>query len=68
MRHDCAGCCKTGSEAAGWVVGDTDQFLGLTDAESEFIHMKLGLARELKERPCAPKYLKWVHLIRSSLL
>lgn len=40
-------------EAAGWVFGDANQFLGLTGAESEFIHMKLGLARELKERRLA---------------
>ena len=37
-------------EPAGWVVGDTDQFLGLTDAEAEFIHVKLSLAKELKDR------------------
>ena len=36
-------------EAAGWVVGDTDQFLGLTDAEAEFVHLKLCLAKELKD-------------------
>jgi len=39
--------------AAGWVVGDTEQFLGLSDAESEFIHLKLALARKLKDRRLA---------------
>ena len=31
-------------EAAGWVFGDADQFLGLTDAESAFIHMRFAIA------------------------
>jgi hypothetical protein len=30
-------------EDAGWVVGDTEEFLGLSEAESEFIRMKLAL-------------------------
>jgi predicted XRE-type DNA-binding protein len=40
-------------EDASWVVGDTEEFLGLSEAESEFIKMKLALARELKDRRLA---------------
>jgi predicted XRE-type DNA-binding protein len=40
-------------EAAGWVVGDAEEFLGLSEAESEFIKMKLALARNLKDRRLA---------------
>jgi ribosome-binding protein aMBF1 (putative translation factor) len=34
--------------AAGWKVGDTKEFLGLTDEESEIIELKLRLADALK--------------------
>jgi DNA-binding transcriptional regulator YiaG len=40
-------------ERAGWVVGDTAQFLQLTEEESRFLELKLALAtgvRELRER------------------
>ena len=38
---------------AGWVAGDTSEFLQLTKEESRFLDLKLGLAhgvRELRER------------------
>ena len=37
-------------EAKGWRLGDTKDFLGLSDEEMAFIEMKLALGRELKER------------------
>ena len=40
-------------EQAGWVVGDSQQFLQLTDEENRFLELKLALAngvRELRER------------------
>ena len=40
-------------ERAGWVVGDTSEFLHLTEEESRFLELKLALAsgvRELRER------------------
>ncbi|MEX2376113.1 MAG: helix-turn-helix transcriptional regulator [Dehalococcoidia bacterium] len=37
-------------EAAGWTTGDTKDFLELTDAEAEFIEMKLALAQDLRAR------------------
>ena len=40
-------------EAAGWVIGDSRDFLGLSAAEAEFIEMKRALANELKERRVA---------------
>jgi DNA-binding XRE family transcriptional regulator len=36
-------------EAAGWRVGDTREFLGLTSGEAEFVEIKLALARKLRE-------------------
>jgi len=36
--------------AGGWVVGDTKQFLGLTDEEAEFIELKIALVDALKAR------------------
>jgi hypothetical protein len=41
---------KTKLEAAGWTTGDAQDFLGLTDAEAEFIDMKLALAQDLRAR------------------
>lgn len=35
-------------ESEGWTTDDTREFLGLTDAEAEFIEMKLALADELR--------------------
>lgn len=40
-------------EAAGWRTGDARDFLDLTEAEAEFIEMKLALAQELRERRVA---------------
>ena len=37
-------------EAAGFSVGDTQTFLGLSDAEMALVDMKLALARELRAR------------------
>ncbi len=40
-------------ERAGWVVGDSAQFLQLSEEENRFIELKLALAtgvRELRER------------------
>src|SRR5687768_14876154 len=37
-------------EAAGFTVGDTQTFLGLSDAEMAVVDMKLALARELRAR------------------
>lgn len=37
-------------EEAGWSVGDAEQFLGLTRAESAFIEIKLALSTLLRER------------------
>src|SRR5437588_9994859 len=36
-------------EAAGWRVGDTRDFLGLTSSESQFVEIKLALARKLRQ-------------------
>jgi len=35
---------------AGWTIGDTRDFLELTDAEADFIEMKLALAQDLRAR------------------
>ena len=35
-------------EAAGWEVGDAQDFLELSDAEAAFIDMKLALAEDLR--------------------
>ena len=37
-------------EADGWVFGDAQSFLGLSDAEMDYIDLALGLARALKQR------------------
>lgn len=37
-------------EADGWQIGDAQDFLGLADAEAEFIEMKLALAEDLRAR------------------
>lgn len=37
-------------EEDGWVFGDTQSFLGLSDAEMDYIDLALGLARALKQR------------------
>lgn len=37
-------------EAAGWKVGTVQEFLGLSDAEAEFVEMKVALALALRAR------------------
>ena len=37
-------------EAAGWQVGDATDFLGLTQAESELVEIKLRLAAAVQQR------------------
>lgn len=37
-------------EADGWVFGDAQSFLGLSDAEIDYIDLALGLARALRQR------------------
>jgi DNA-binding XRE family transcriptional regulator len=37
-------------EAAGWRVGSTQEFLGLSAAEAAFIELKIALSDKLKER------------------
>ena len=37
-------------EAAGWKIGSVDEFLELSQAEAEFIELKLSLSQNLKER------------------
>jgi predicted XRE-type DNA-binding protein len=41
---------KARLEAAGWKVGDTQDFLNLSEAEADFIEMKLALAEDLRAR------------------
>ena len=36
-------------EAGGWKMGNAEDFLGLSPAESEYIDVKLALSRKLKE-------------------
>jgi DNA-binding XRE family transcriptional regulator len=36
-------------EAKGWKLGNADEFLGLTKAESEYIEMKMALSKALAE-------------------
>ena len=36
-------------EASGWRVSDTQEFLGLTAGEAEFVEIKLSLAQRLRE-------------------
>ena len=37
-------------EAAGWAVGSTKEFLGLSDADAALIELKLTLSRSLRDR------------------
>lgn len=37
-------------EAAGWKVGSTEEFLGLSPAESELVELRLRLSDKLKQR------------------
>jgi predicted XRE-type DNA-binding protein len=40
---------RTRLEAAGWRVGDTSDFLGLTAEEAAFVELKLALADYLRD-------------------
>jgi DNA-binding XRE family transcriptional regulator len=42
-------------EATGWKLGTASEFLGLTKQETEFVEMKLALARGLRRRRNARK-------------
>jgi len=55
-------------EAAGWRVGTTADFLGLSKEEAALIDMKLGLADSLKRRRQARKLTQTqlAKLLRSS--
>jgi ribosome-binding protein aMBF1 (putative translation factor) len=37
-------------ERAGWKVGETKDFLGLTEAEAALVEVRVSLARELRRR------------------
>ncbi len=37
-------------EAAGWAVGSAQEFLGLSDADTTLIELKLALSRSLRDR------------------
>jgi predicted XRE-type DNA-binding protein len=41
---------KTNLEAAGFTVGDTQEFLGLTDEEMAYIEIKRSLSETLQTR------------------
>ena len=41
---------RTRLEEAGWAVGGTQEFLGLTDAEMAIIDMRVSLAQALRQR------------------
>ena len=41
---------RTRLEAAGWVVGTVKEFLGLSEADTALIEMKLALSRSLRDR------------------
>jgi DNA-binding XRE family transcriptional regulator len=37
-------------EKAGWKVGNTQEFLGLNDAEMAMVNIRVSLAKELRQR------------------
>ncbi len=41
---------RSNLEKAGWKIGTAGDFLGLSSEESDYIDMKLGLSRSLKEK------------------
>lgn len=43
-------------EAKGWKIGSTEEFLGLSHEESEFIRVKLALACHLKAKRLDKRY------------
>lgn len=42
-------------EAAGWRTGDAKDFLGLSEAEAEFVELKLALAETLRAQRLAKR-------------
>ena len=56
-------------QAAGWKVGETTDFLKLTDEEAALIEMKLALANEIRKRRMDENLTQHdlADLIRSSL-
>ena len=46
---------KNRLEKAGWKVGSTQDFLGLSDAESAVTDIRVSLARELRRRRVGQK-------------
>ena len=55
-------------EAAGWKVGNVEEFLGLSPEEAAFIEMKLALARRLRQQRVKKKLTQeqLARLLRSS--
>ena len=55
-------------ESAGWIVGDTQRFLDLTDEEVRFIETKLALAAALKQerKKSGLTQLELARLLKSS--
>jgi len=41
---------RTRLEASGWAVGSVNEFLGLSEADTVLIEMKLALSRSLRDR------------------
>ncbi len=55
-------------EKAGWRVGSTDEFLGLSPDESAYIEMKLALSEKLKQERVKKKLsqVEFARMIASS--
>ncbi|MHB1390465.1 MAG: helix-turn-helix domain-containing protein [Thermoleophilia bacterium] len=55
-------------ESKGWQVGNTQEFLGLSDEELAYIELKLALSQSLKERRQKQKLtqLELAKLLKSS--
>ena len=52
----------------GWVVGDTKDFLGLTDEEAAYIELKLAFSKKLRQRRARKKLtqVQLAKMIKSS--
>ncbi|HEV8242570.1 MAG TPA: helix-turn-helix transcriptional regulator [Nitrospirales bacterium] len=55
-------------KAAGWAIGSVQDFLGLSDAESALIELKLALSRTLRDRRqrCGMSQVELAKRLRSS--
>ena len=55
-------------ERAGWHVGNADDFLSLSEEESEYVALKLAMAQGLvlKRKKCGVSQTETARLIRSS--